>query len=268
VAAAVALWYNHARFGSWLNNGHSHDPLVAFTTPIWDGFLGQLLSPGKGIVFFAPPLLIALGGWWLLRRREPVLVVFAGAAVLSYVLFHSRFGDWSGSTAWGPRFVVPVIGLMMLPLGVVLAKWRELRVWTKTMVVVTSVLGFLVQIVGVSTDDLGVAIMHPGGNWTSSQILNGWRTLSQALHGLEPYSAAKVRGALPIPVPHFDFWWAGWGPQQMATGLVVSGLAALLVMAVIVGVVWVRNCSALMPGVGSDAAVVSGRIDRVTSGAA
>jgi hypothetical protein len=241
VAAAVTLWYNHARFGSWLNNGHSHDPLVAFTTPIWDGFLGQLLSPGKGIVFFAPPLLVAFGGWWLLRRRQPALVLFAGAAVLSYVLFHSTFGDWSGSTAWGPRFVVPVIGLMMLPLGVVLARWRELRVWAKTGAVATFVIGFLVQIIGVSTNDLGVAIMHPGGNWTSSQILNGWRTLSQALRGLEPYSAANVRGALPVPVPHFDFWWAGWAPPRAATGLIVSVLAALLVVAVIVGVVWARS---------------------------
>ncbi len=241
VAAAVTLWYNHARFGSWLNNGHRHDPLVAFSTPIWDGFLGQLLSPGKGIVFFTPTLLIALAGWWLLRRQEPVLVMVVGAAVLSYVLFHSGFNDWSGSAAWGPRFVVPVIGLMMLPLGVVLARWRELGVWAKTTVVITSVIGFLVQVIGVTTDDLGVALMHSGGNWTSSQILNGWRTLNQALHGVEPYSAAKVKGALPVPVPHFNFWWAGWAPARAATGLIVSVLASLLVMAIIVGVIWVRR---------------------------
>jgi hypothetical protein len=241
LTAAVTVWYDDARFGSWLNNGHSHDPLVAFTTPIWDGFLGQLLSPGKGIVFFVPLLLVALVGWWLLRRREAVLVVFTGAAVLSYLLFHASFGDWSGSTAWGPRFVVPLIGLMMLPLGVVLVRWMQLRPWAKTLVIIASALGFLVQVIGISTDDLGVALMHPGGNWTSSQIWNSWLTLVQALRGVEPYSAARVGGSLPAPVPHFNFWWAGWAPQGMATAFVASGLAVLLGAAVIFAVTLIRN---------------------------
>jgi hypothetical protein len=258
LAVAVTFWYDQVRFGSWLNNGHSHDPLVAFTTPIWDGFLGQLVSPGKGIVFFAPTLLVALAGWWMLRRQERVLVIFTGAAVSSYVLFHSLFADWSGSTAWGPRFVVPVIGLLMLPLGVVLANWRILRPWAKTAIVVTSVLGFLVQLIGISTDDLGVLIMHPGGNWTSSQILNGWLTLSQALHGLEPYSAARVTGVFPVPTPHFDFWWAGWGPRGAVTGVVISALVAQLAVALVVVIVWIRECSARRPRVRGDAAVVEG----------
>jgi hypothetical protein len=217
--------------------------LVAFTTPIWDGFLGQVLSPGKGIVFFTPLLVVALAGWWLLRTREPRLVMFAGAAVLSYMLLHSLFQDWSGSTAWGPRFVVPVIGLLMLPLGVVLTKWRELRISAKTIIVVTSIVGFLVQVIGVSTDDLGVSLMHPGGNWTSSQILDGWRTLSVALQGGEPYNAATVKGALPVPVPHLDFWWAGWGPPGAATGHLLSALLAELAVTVTVAVIWLRGWS-------------------------
>jgi hypothetical protein len=109
-------------------------------------------------------------------------------------------------------------------------------------------------------------IMHPGGNWTSSQILNGWLTLSQALHGLEPYSAARVTGVLPVPTPHFDFWWAGWGPRGAVTGVVISALVAQLAVALVVVIVWIRECSARRPRVRGDAAVVEGGPARIRTG--
>src|SRR5262249_44340520 len=86
-ASPVALtfvfigWYNWIRFGDPLQtgagfDGHIERPLLSivplfFPTPLLDGVLGLLVSPGKGLFLFSPILLLGLIGLpWFVRYHR------------------------------------------------------------------------------------------------------------------------------------------------------------------------------------------------------
>jgi hypothetical protein len=78
--AAIAghVAYNVARFGTPFETGYGAQAGVsAYTTPLWVGVYGLLLSSGKGIAWFAPALWLLPAGWQAARKvhgapvREP-----------------------------------------------------------------------------------------------------------------------------------------------------------------------------------------------------
>lgn len=117
--AALLIWYNLARFGTPLASGYASEAGL-FTTPLAVGLYGLLLSPGKGVLLYAPPLLLALpGGVALWRRGRADLVLLAAGLFLSHLLLYARWGEWEGGGVWGPRFLLPVVA----PLLVLAAGW-------------------------------------------------------------------------------------------------------------------------------------------------
>lgn len=98
--------YNQFRFGSILDDGHGQDPAIAFN-PSSIGIVGLLFSPGKGLTWYAPMWLLAA-----FSCRNPRLwLPFA-----LFLLFHGFLYDWTGGTGWGPRFLMPGLPLLFLPL--------------------------------------------------------------------------------------------------------------------------------------------------------
>ncbi len=68
------LAYNVARFGTMTETGYGHQAtLAAYTTPLWVGLYGLLISSGKGVIWFAPAVLLAPLGWRKLHKphHEP-----------------------------------------------------------------------------------------------------------------------------------------------------------------------------------------------------
>lgn len=108
LALSALLWglFNWHRFGSPLRDGHGQDPAAALD-PASLGIAGLLVSPGKGLVFYAPVVFLGLA-----RCRDWRLWTPLAASVLLHGLMH----DWTGGTGWGPRFLVPVLPLALLPL--------------------------------------------------------------------------------------------------------------------------------------------------------
>ncbi len=100
------LGYNFYRFGSVLSDGHSQDPAIALDM-FSRGIPGLLLSPGKGLFWYAPLTILAIfycGDW---RFWSPF--------VFSLVL-HGFLHDWTGGTGWGPRFLFMVVPVLFMPL--------------------------------------------------------------------------------------------------------------------------------------------------------
>jgi hypothetical protein len=122
--------------------------LNTFDTPLLKGFYGFLLSPGKSVFIFAPPVILALAGlrrlWKLERGVATVAVLFP----LAYLLFFARYTQWEGGYCVGPRYMVPSIVLLCLGLGPMLAAATP-RV--KKIAVCLLVLGGLVQCVSLAT---------------------------------------------------------------------------------------------------------------------
>jgi hypothetical protein len=106
VPAIALAGLDLARFGNPLDTGYHLDGLIALGHPV--GVLGLLLSPGKSLLLYAPPLgLAALGAWAFVRRHGPAAFVFV-AVPLVYLAVFSTKGVWHGG-GWGPRYLVPAL---------------------------------------------------------------------------------------------------------------------------------------------------------------
>ncbi|MCS6802664.1 MAG: hypothetical protein RMM58_00975 [Chloroflexota bacterium] len=109
--AAVGL-YNATRFGSPLDSGYN--PVESFTAPLGEGLWGLLLSPGRGIVWYAPPVLLALVGAPLLLRRQPAAAATALLLVVTNLLLYAKWHAWHGGWGWGPRLLVPIVPFLLV----------------------------------------------------------------------------------------------------------------------------------------------------------
>jgi hypothetical protein len=76
--------------------------------------LALTISPGKGLLFYSPALVLAgIGMWGLLRaHRDLALGIFGFAAL--HTLGYSRQIIWWGGLNWGPRYMIPLLPVMML----------------------------------------------------------------------------------------------------------------------------------------------------------
>ncbi len=146
----VAFWYNQERFGSIFATGYGAEAsLEGFGTPMLVGLYGQLFSSGKSVFLYAPVLIASWAGFVLFRRKfgsEALLFLSIFAVNL---LFYSKFLSWAGDGSWGPRYIVPFIPLLLIPVGSVLSSETAGRLIWGTFAFLV-VVGLLVQIGGVA----------------------------------------------------------------------------------------------------------------------
>jgi len=114
--------------------------------PIWLGLYGNLLSPGRSIFLYSPPIILALFAYPKFRRRNRAEAWLFLAVFVIYLAFYSLYGYWHGGWAWGPRLLWPTLPLFMIPAGYVLDSRRN--------IVIAACLGCL----GIAIQILGVAI--------------------------------------------------------------------------------------------------------------
>jgi hypothetical protein len=145
------LTYNAVRFGEPFyfaaklpEPGH---PAASILTSPVPGFLGLLVSPGKSILLYSPPLVLGLLGLRGLRRKDPVLglVLMAVSAVQLFFVSSLRFfgSDW----AWGPRYLVP-----LLPLWALAFPFVSTATIRRSIQIALVSVGVLVQLMGLSLD--------------------------------------------------------------------------------------------------------------------
>jgi hypothetical protein len=136
--------YQYYRFGSFFNTyvsiaaeqqrqlDPSLPPNFPWTTPLWEGFLGPLITPEKSIFLFDPLILLTLllsFSVWKRFGSEIKAYLVAGLWLLViYILFYARYFVWSGDFAWGDRYITtPVQLLAMLSIPLLLRYRAHLR---------------------------------------------------------------------------------------------------------------------------------------------
>jgi hypothetical protein len=128
LGAAVALGYDVLRYGRPLAG-----PYMAawawFGTPIQKGVFGLLLSPGVGLLVLVPVLLLSPIGFGDFFRRWRAEATLVAALILVRLAFYGTWYDWSGGSTLGPRYLLPIIPLLMLPLGFIVG-----RVWIRILI--------------------------------------------------------------------------------------------------------------------------------------
>ena len=213
-ALAVTGWYNRLRFGSYLDDGHALDPQTKLDTPLLEGLIGQLASPGKSIFLYTPLLVLAVLGARALYRREPVLAAVVALATVLSLLFHAKLVNWSGDLAWGPRLLVPIVGMMLLPLGPWLEQWRPWRRPARGGVVLVVAVSAAVQVLGIGMYVNKVMDSNPGyarkpeahAVLASTPLRYHAVALARAATGRAPYLTVSTGGTYPDPPVPFDIW--------------------------------------------------------------
>jgi len=155
--------YNADRFGSPFESGYgianavdafanrdAHPPHTLFS--LAQGLYGLLLSPGKGLLEYAPPVLLApLGAALLWARRRTETALLLALFLIGLVAHANVLIRWLGGWSWGPRFLIPVLPIALLLLAPLLGPamtWarRTHLVWVWAALGVLTVLGLAVQI--------------------------------------------------------------------------------------------------------------------------
>lgn len=145
MGGCVLLLHNWLRFEQVFDTGYSNESFRFYALP---GMVGLLVSPGKSVFVYAPPLLLSGVLIPRYRRRFPdvarLLLMFTGIALLVYGAWWSWHGGWS----WGPRFLVPLMPLWCLPWLVLPQKpqWIVFAVLCFTVGVAVQVMGTFIDV--------------------------------------------------------------------------------------------------------------------------
>jgi hypothetical protein len=144
------MWLNERRFGDPLDAGYGDVVTrdLFLRSPI-EGFLGVTVSPGSGLLWFAPGIVLCVP--WLvhsLRRRELALPLLIAGMLVTIGVPQVVFPSWHGAWSYGPRYLLPLVPFLWFPLGVALGLAWE-RVVPRVLALALLLLGFLVALGGV-----------------------------------------------------------------------------------------------------------------------
>ncbi len=218
------LAVNQARFGNYL----AFNPTVArhgFDSPILLGLYGNLLSPGRGLFWYSPPLILALFAFHRFQRERPLENLLFIALTGTYLLFYSAYGDWSGGWCWGPRFLVPVIPFLTLPLGYLVGR----NGWALALGLLV-VLGILVQILGLT-----VNYSYVYWDWARMKL-----SPDTAFLWVPEISAIPTHLHNLLAGRHLDIWWF-WVYQNYGWQVLLATLALPLLLLSGALVLLIRN---------------------------
>ncbi len=233
---ALLLWRNAYLHGSPFDFGYPSaaeggKALNTFETPLATGLLGFLVSPGKSIFLFSPPILLELFGLPRLWRRDRGLAFVAAAAPIVYLLFFATYTQWEAGYCYGPRYLVPALALLGLGAGPALAPARsELRLASRNirfLAIAVFIAGFFVQAVGSTTSFLEADVA--GGYYDAQYNYRmSFSPIAMHIHLLLHYATS---GAAPIG-RGFDKWWvflskagASGGALWFLAGILLVGAA-------------------------------------------
>lgn len=102
-----------------------------WSTPLWEGALGLLLSPARGLLVYSPILILSFAGAWRAARDpewRPFLPLAAATAVVMAMRF--KWFDWWGGFSYGYRPLMDAIvplAVLTIPAVAVLRRGMVVR---------------------------------------------------------------------------------------------------------------------------------------------
>jgi hypothetical protein len=147
---ALVFFANYLRYHSILDHGYADQ---RFSNLFLVGLNGILLSSGKSIFLYSPPLLLGLWGWKQFAGRNDtrsdawLFMAICGAQVL----FYAKYWYWSSDDAWGDRYVLPGVLFLCIPMVTILHR--------KALVIPVVAAGVAVQLLAVTVGGLDFLLL-------------------------------------------------------------------------------------------------------------
>jgi hypothetical protein len=126
--------YNNAIFGGPFKLGYSfsedwtvqhHTGFMSLTFPHPEALWGITFGVFRGLFILSPWLLFCVPGlvlWWRSREHRPEFWVVLGG-ILGFFWFNASSVMWWGGFAVGPRYLLPMLPFMVLPVVYVYRAW-------------------------------------------------------------------------------------------------------------------------------------------------
>lgn len=142
----VSLAYNLYAFGNLVAGGYGEE---TWSTPLYVGLYGLLLSSGKSLFLYVPLTIVVPLALVVFYRtgRQAETFLFAALFVV-HLLLHAGWWSWYGGWSWGPRFLVPALPFLILPLG---ALWPG-GIARQIGLIALAIVSVWVQFLGVAVD--------------------------------------------------------------------------------------------------------------------
>lgn len=126
-----------------------------WSTPLFTGFLGTLVSPSRGLLIYSPVFIFSFLGMILVwMQKQRIILKYFSAVVVGLIIIASKWYDWWGGWTFGCRVLndcVPFLAILLIP---AIDYMRSKKVLIGAFIL-TIFISFSVQVVGVFLFDNG-----------------------------------------------------------------------------------------------------------------
>ena len=225
----ATLFLNYLHFQDIFQFGYADQVeggkiLTAFNTPLHLGLWGLFLSPGKSLFLFVPMVLLGLAGLPLLWHQSRPLAAVCGGCMIAYSLFLARHTQWEAGYSWGPRYLLPVVPLLLVGMAPLLGSLQPS--WARKALAVLCILGVLINLPAVFTSFF--EIQSAGGYYDSNyDYLMGHNAVEQQWGLLFRYLGEAFQGrALEGPLHQgLDLWFVTLMKDRVPSVVILLGLS-------------------------------------------
>lgn len=135
---SLILLLNYIRFGKILEFGYGLEANKFYLSGIKEHGARLLYWLDKGVFIYNPIFIPGILGYYqFFRMFKKEALFFASLIALNFILTSSWYG-WHGGWSWGPRYLVPLAPLWLLPCFVFLPKKGAIRIALATLVFISA----------------------------------------------------------------------------------------------------------------------------------
>ncbi len=122
VGLGLFIAFNYDHYGGILDRGYSdlytQNTLFDFSVPnILARSFNLLVSPGKGILIFAPAVFLSIKGLRAMFRSHRDESILCFLIIFIHYAFFSAYVLWHGDDSWGPRYLYIIVPFLILPVA-------------------------------------------------------------------------------------------------------------------------------------------------------
>ncbi|MDO9572332.1 MAG: hypothetical protein Q7J37_00380 [Candidatus Omnitrophota bacterium] len=172
------LFLNYIRFGEFLEFGYGKEAGNFYLSGIKEHAANLLYWLDKGVFIYNPVFILGILGYFkFFKTFRKEAVFFISIIALNFILTCMWYG-WHGGSSWGPRYLVPVAPLWLIPCYIFFYKKGVVK-------------AILISLIFLSVSIQGISILQ--GNLEYLRICN-----ANEQEGLRKGMPAQIIGSLII----------------------------------------------------------------------
>ncbi|MEK9165817.1 MAG: hypothetical protein AAB525_03100, partial [Patescibacteria group bacterium] len=146
----ISVFYNTIRFGNAIAGKYNMSWEFQYQS-FWIGLYGYLFSAGKSVILYNPILILAIFYYRRFFKQYRQLAYLFILLIVFFLIPHLPFRFWTDEV-WGPRKLLPLIPILMLPLGIIWQSGFFKSIYNKAIFYILFSASFAMQFLGALYD--------------------------------------------------------------------------------------------------------------------